>query len=152
MRVRGAGHPALETRTWKTNWLRRHLTSLRLSSPPLPFPLPLPPSSHLLESQLPPARLWRQFGSGQSLDRLGRRGGHEGRFSARSLPDFSAGGHFQRFWRSRDVHGLTLSIRHFLCRTRASSTLQDALQNGLERLSRPVPNARLQRQVLTILH
>ena len=34
----------------------------------------------------------------QSLDRLDRQGGHEGRFSRDSLPVFFAGGHCQQFW------------------------------------------------------
>ena len=67
----------------------------------------------------------------QSLDRLGRRGGHEGRFSRDPLPVFSAGSHCEQLWHGQGcplfdvVHP---AFWQFLCRPRRRPP--GALKNG----------------------
>ena len=76
------------------------------------------------------------FTSVQSLDRSGRRGGHEGPFSRDPL--LTSGGPCEQFGMGRDVLSLTLSIQHLLCRPRRRPPSRVPRRKVLDRLSWPV--------------
>ena len=70
------------------------------------------------------------FRSVQSLDRLGRQGGHEERFSRDPLPVFSVGGPWEQFWHGQGCPLFDVVHPAFSLPTTASPTLQGALKNG----------------------
>ena len=70
-----------------------------------------------------------KFSSVQSLDRLGHRGGHEGRFNKDPLPVISAGGPCEQFWHEQICPLCSFVHPAFPLPTTASSTLQGALKD-----------------------
>ena len=73
-----------------------------------------------------------QFSSVQSLDRLGRRGAHDRRFSGDSpqVFFFSARGPCEQFWREQGCPLFDVIHPEFPLLTMVSPTLQGALKNG----------------------
>ena len=72
-----------------------------------------------------------QFSSGQSLDRLGRQGGREGRFSRDPLPVFSAGGPCEQLLQGQGSPLFDVVQPAFPLPTTAWPTLQYALKDDL---------------------
>ena len=72
-----------------------------------------------------------QFSSDQSLDRLGRRAGDEGRFSRDPLPAFfSFGDHCEQFWRGQECLPSDVVHPAIPPPTKGSPCLQGALKDG----------------------
>ena len=71
-----------------------------------------------------------QFIPVQSLDRLDRRGGHEGRFSRDPLPVFSAGGPCEQFWHRQGSPLFDIVHPAFPLPMTASPNLQGTLEDG----------------------
>ena len=66
----------------------------------------------------------------QSLDRLDRRGGHEGRFSRGPLPVFPAGSPCEQLWHEQECPHFHAADPTCPLPTAASPTLQGALKDG----------------------
>ena len=81
-------------------------------------------------TQKPSPSVLTEFSSVQSRDRLGRRGGHEGRFSRDPLPVFYAGGRCEQFRHGQGCPLFYVVHLAFPTTTTESPTLQNAPKNG----------------------